>query len=185
MSQTITQEIHGVDASAAPVGSYSGFDKQFIGGVWRSGRRAGSPSGGGDPKGLVLPPHVFTDVKNDDPVAREELFGPVAPIISCHGEDEALRLANATEYGLSAAVFTRDLERGARFAEQIESGMAHVNDQAVNDLANNPFGGEKNSGLGRFGGEWAIEAFTTDQWVTLQHIQRRFPFQASAAAASR
>ena len=57
--------------------------------------------------------------------------------------------------------------------------MAHVNDQPVNDLPNCPFGGEKNSGIGRFGGEWAIEAFTTDQWVTVQHEPRVFPMRAS------
>jgi aldehyde dehydrogenase (NAD+) len=133
----------------------------------------------GKPEGLVLPPHVFADVRNDMTVAREELFGPVAPIIRVRGEEEALRTANDTEQGLSGCVFTGDLERGARFAQRVESGMAHVNDQPVNDLPNNPFGGEKNSGVGRFGGEWAIEAFTTDQWVTVQHEPREFPRRAS------
>lgn len=54
--------------------------------------------------------------------------------------------------------------------------MTHVNDQPVNDLANNPFGGEKNSGLGRFGGDWIIDEFTTDQWITVQHSPRQYPF---------
>lgn len=133
----------------------------------------------GEPQGLVVPPHVFADVRNDMSIAREEIFGPVAPIIRVQGEEEALRTANHTEQGLSGCVFTRDLERGARFLQRLESGMAHVNDQPVNDLPNCPFGGEKNSGIGRFGGEWAIEAFTTDQWVSVQHEPRRYPQRAS------
>ena len=86
--------------------------------------------------------------------------------------------SNDTEYGLSSCVFTRDLERGARFAQRIEAGMAHVNDQPVNDLPGSPFGGEKNSGIGRFNGEWAVVAFTTDQWVTVQYTPRRYTANA-------
>jgi aldehyde dehydrogenase (NAD+) len=129
----------------------------------------------GEPQGLVLPPQVFVDVTNDMSLAREELFGPIAPVIRAHDDDDALRIANDTEYGLSAAVFTSDLGRGARFAERLQSGMAHVNDQPVADFANCPFGGEKNSGVGRFGGTWAVEAFTTDQWLTVQHGPRTYP----------
>ncbi|HYZ85629.1 MAG TPA: aldehyde dehydrogenase family protein [Bryobacteraceae bacterium] len=141
-------------------------------------RCAGFPQlAGGEPNGLVLPPHVFRDVRNHHPLARDELFGPVAPILRAKNEEDALRIANDTEYGLSSAVFTRDLERGARFAVRLEAGMSHVNDQPVNDLPNNPFGGEKNSGLGRFGGIWAVAAFTTDHWVTLQHTPARYPFR--------
>jgi aldehyde dehydrogenase (NAD+) len=141
-------------------------------------RAAGIPEVlGGDPDGQVLPPHVFRDVDNTHPIARDELFGPVAPILCARGDEDALRIANSTEYGLSSSVFTRDLERGARFARGIEAGMSHVNDQPVNDLPNNPFGGEKNSGIGRFGGVWAVEAFTTDHWVTLQHTPARYPFR--------
>jgi aldehyde dehydrogenase (NAD+) len=137
---------------------------------------------GGEPRGLVLPPHVFADVTNDQRLAREEIFGPVAPVIRAHGEDDALRIANDTEYGLSSCVFTRDVERGVRFAQRIEAGMAHVNDQPVNDLPGSPFGGEKNSGIGRFNGAWAIQAFTTDQWVTLQHRPRAYPVNADQLA---
>jgi aldehyde dehydrogenase (NAD+) len=137
---------------------------------------------GGDPQGLVLPPHVFTEVKNDQPLAKEELFGPVAPVIRAHGDEDALRLANDTTYGLSSAVFTRDMDRGLRFARQVQAGMTHVNDQPVNDLPFNPFGGEKNSGIGRFNGKWAVEAFTTEHWITLQHIPRRYPQNAEEIA---
>ena len=79
-------------------------------------------------------------------------------------------------YGLSSAVFTRDEGRGLRFALRMEAGMTHINDQTVNDLPNSPFGGEKNSGIGRFGGNWAIEEFTTDHWITVQHTPRTYAF---------
>jgi aldehyde dehydrogenase (NAD+) len=133
---------------------------------------------GGAPNGLVLPPHVFADVRSDMPLAQNEIFGPVAPFIRARGEDEALRIANDTQHGLSGAVFTRDLERGERFARRLEIGMVHVNDQPIIDLPNSPFGGEKNSGIGRFNGQWVIEAFTTDQWLTVQHSPRHLPFDA-------
>jgi aldehyde dehydrogenase (NAD+) len=144
---------------------------------------------GGDPDGLVLPPHVFADVSNDDELAHNELFGPIAPVIRARDEDDALRIANDTEYGLSSAVFTADLGRGVRFARRIEAGMTHVNDQPVNDLPFNPFGGEKNSGVGRFNGRWAVDAFTTDHWVSVQHTPRRYPtsareFNAQAGASA-
>jgi aldehyde dehydrogenase (NAD+) len=135
---------------------------------------------GGEPRGPVIPPHVFADVANDSRLAREEIFGPIAPIIRARGEDDALRIANDTEHGLAGAVFTGDLDRGARFAQRLEVGMAHVNDQPVIDLPNSPFGGEKNSGIGRFNGTWVVEAFTTDQWVTVQRTPRNFPWNADA-----
>lgn len=128
----------------------------------------------GGPSGLLLPPHVLL-AGNDVATAREEVFGPVITVIRADGEEDALRIANDTEYGLSSAVFTRDVERGVRFALRVEAGMTHVNDSPVNDDANTAFGGEKASGIGRFGGEWAIEEFTTDHWVSVQHRERRFP----------
>jgi aldehyde dehydrogenase (NAD+) len=129
----------------------------------------------GKPDGLVLPPIVLDDVTNDMPAAHEELFGPVAPILRFSGEDEAVRIANDTEYGLSSAVFSRDLETAHRVARRLQVGMTHINDWPVNDEANTAFGGEKASGLGRFGGEWAIEEFTTDHWISEQHAPRRYP----------
>src|SRR5690606_2475525 len=131
---------------------------------------------GGDPEGLVLPPHVFADVRNEMPVAREETFGPIAPILRADGEADAQRIANDTPFGLSSAVFTRDRERGVRFALGLQVGMTHVNDTSVNDMPNNPFGGEKNSGIGRFNGQWVIDEFTTDHWVTVQHTPIAYPF---------
>ena len=139
---------------------------------------------GGEPDGQVLPPHIFAGVPNDAALAQNEIFGPVAPVIRARDEQDALRIADGTEYGLSGAVFTRDLERGTRFARRLQIGMVHVNDQPVNDLPNNPFGGEKNSGIGRFNGPWVVSAFTTDQWVTVQHQPRPYPFGPAAPGES-
>lgn len=94
---------------------------------------------GGDPQGQVLPPHVFVGVTNDMEVAQEEMFGPIAPIIKVNGEAEAQRVANGTQYGLSSAVFTRDTERGLRFALGVQAGMTHVNDHSVDDTPTGPF----------------------------------------------
>ena len=132
---------------------------------------SGEPSG---PTGQVLPPHVLTG-GNDVATAAEEVFGPVATIIKAGGEQEALRIANDTAYGLSSGVYTGDAGRGLRFALDIDAGMTHVNDTTVNDEINTAFGGEKDSGIGRFGGEWAIEEFTTDRWISVQHQPRQFP----------
>jgi aldehyde dehydrogenase (NAD+) len=131
---------------------------------------------GGEPHGLVLPPQVFLEARNDSEFVQTEQFGPIVPIIRADSEDEALRLANETEAGLSSAVFTRNEGRGLRFALQVQAGMTHINDMSVNDAPNNPFGGEKNSGIGRFGGDWIIDEFTTDHWITIQHKPRPYPF---------
>ena len=123
----------------------------------------------------MLPAHVLLG-SNQVATARQEVFGPVVTIIRARDEDDALAIANDTEYGLSSAVFTEDAQRGVEFALRVEAGMTHVNDSPLNDENNTAFGGEKESGLGRFGGEWAIEEFTTDHWVSVQHTKRAFPF---------
>jgi aldehyde dehydrogenase (NAD+) len=131
---------------------------------------------GGDPfgpTGLCLPPHVLTG-GNDVATAQEEVFGPVMTVIKASNEDEALQIANDTEYGLSSAVFSRDVERAARFARRIRAGMTHINDSPVNDDANTAFGGVKGSGIGRFGGQWAMDEFTTDHWISVQHEPRKY-----------
>ncbi|NLD00600.1 MAG: aldehyde dehydrogenase family protein [Gammaproteobacteria bacterium] len=131
---------------------------------------------GGAAQGNVLPPHVFGNVTADMDIAREEIFGPLVGIQSATDEQHALVLANQSEYGLSSAVFTASLERGVRFAQGIQAGMTHINDMPVNDAPNAAFGGEKGSGLGRFNGEWAIQEFTRDHWITVQHTPRQYPF---------
>ena len=131
---------------------------------------------GGKPDGQLLPPHVFTDVPPQSALAREESFGPIVPILRAANEAEALALANDTDYGLSSAVFCGDPERGVRFARQVEAGMTHVNDSPVQDEPHLPFGGEKNSGLGRCGGQWIMDEFTSTHWVSVQHTRREYPF---------
>lgn len=126
------------------------------------------------PAGLTLPPHVLLG-SNEVATAREEVFGPVITIIPADGEEDALRLVNDTEYGLSSAVHTGDRERGTRFALRVRAGMTHVNDSPVNEEDHVAYGGEKLSGLGRFGGAWSVEEFTTDHWVSIQHELRPYP----------
>ena len=131
---------------------------------------------GGETRGLVVPPHIFTGVANDSAFAQAEQFAPIAPIIRAADEEEAIALANATEFGLSSAVFTRDTARGVRVARRIEAGMTHVNDISIQDSPFNMFGGEKNSGIGRFNGDWIVSEFTTDHWITVQDGPREYPF---------
>lgn len=122
----------------------------------------------GEADGLVVPPIVLAGVGNDMPCAAEENFGPVAPAIVFDSEDEGIALANDTDAGLSAAVFTDDIGRGLRVARRVEAGMVHVNDSPVADEANTAFGGMKRSGIGRFGGRWAVDEFTEAKWISLQ-----------------
>lgn len=130
----------------------------------------------GEASGRLIPPHIFADVPNDSCLAQTEQFAPVASIIRAEDEDHALRLANETEFGLSSAVFTRDEARGLKFASGIHAGMTHINDITPNDDPDNMFGGEKNSGIGRFNSDWIIHEFTREQWITVQREARHYPF---------
>lgn len=130
----------------------------------------------GEIEGQVVPPHIFTEVTADMDLFRNEIFGPLVGIVRAKDENEALKLANDTEYGLSSSVFTTDMEKGLRFARGIRAGMTHVNDITVNDESNVPFGGEKNSGIGRFNGEWVLEEMTRLHWVSYQHKPRDYAF---------
>jgi acyl-CoA reductase-like NAD-dependent aldehyde dehydrogenase len=130
---------------------------------------------GGTHQGLFYQPTVLADVTPEMRVFREETFGPVAPIITVKGVDEAVALANDSEYGLSAGIITRDEERGLAVARRLQTGMAHVNCSSVNDEPHVPFGGVKNSGIGRHGGKASIEAFTETRWLTLERGGRHFP----------
>ncbi|RBP67816.1 aldehyde dehydrogenase (NAD+) [Brevibacterium sanguinis] len=127
-------------------------------------------------EGRVVAPQVFADVTSEMELFREEIFGPIVGIVRAADEAEALALANDTVFGLSSSVFTRDIERGVRFARGIKAGMTHINDITVSDEAHVMFGGEKNSGLGRFNGDWAIEEFTTDHWISVRSQPQAFPF---------
>ncbi|MGP4062683.1 aldehyde dehydrogenase family protein [Halobacillus sp. H74] len=131
---------------------------------------------GGKADGSVFQPTVLTGVTNDMPVAEKEMFGPVSSIIKVSSEEEAIKVANGTPYGLSGSVFTRNVHRGVEVAKRVETGMIHINDQSVNDEAHVAFGGEKESGTGRFGGEWALDKFTTVKWIGVMNGYREFPF---------
>lgn len=130
---------------------------------------------GGKVEGCLMQPTVLKNVKNDMPIAQNEIFGPVAAIIKADNEDEAVEMANDSPYGLSGSIFTEDLHHGTHLAMKIETGMIHINDQSVNDEAHVAFGGEKDSGVGRFNGEWAIDKFTTVKWISVQSGYREFP----------
>ena len=106
---------------------------------------------------------------------RDESFGPVVGIIRARDEAHAIELANDTDYGLSASVFTRDTARGLRVAKQIKSGICHVNGPTVHDEPQMPFGGTKASGYGRFGGKAGIDAFTELRWVTIETQPGHYP----------
>ena len=106
---------------------------------------------------------------------REESFGPVVCVVRVNGADEAVRVANDTEYGLSAAVFGRDIARAFEVAKRIDSGICHVNGPTVHDEAQMPFGGVKASGYGRFGGKAGIAEFTELRWITIETGPQHYP----------
>jgi acyl-CoA reductase-like NAD-dependent aldehyde dehydrogenase len=122
-----------------------------------------------------MPATVIDKVTSSMKLFREESFGPVVAIIRARDEAEAIALANDTEYGLSAAVFTKDTARGLRVAKQINSGMCHINGPTVHDEAQMPFGGVKASGYGRFGGKAGIDSFTELRWITIETQPGHFP----------
>ena len=132
---------------------------------------------GGTHEGLFYKPTVLTDVTSSQAAWREEIFGPVAPVVTFDSDDEALALANDSEYGLTGAVYSRSISRGLALAQRMRSGMVHVNDQTVNDEATIPFGGMGASGNGaRFGGPANWDEFTEWQWVTVREDPRSYPY---------
>jgi acyl-CoA reductase-like NAD-dependent aldehyde dehydrogenase len=131
---------------------------------------------GGETEGSVYHATLVADVPEDSDLARLETFGPVATVQVVRSAEEAVERANDTPYGLSAGIITSDPDRGLALAQQIESGIVHVNDQTVADEPQMPFGGVKGSGFGRFGGTAAINEFTELQWVTVTSGTHPFPF---------
>jgi acyl-CoA reductase-like NAD-dependent aldehyde dehydrogenase len=130
---------------------------------------------GGNSAGVLMPATVIDKVTPAMKLFREESFGPVVAIIRAKDEAHAIALANDTEYGLSAAVFTKDTARGLRVARQIKSGICHINGPTVHDEAQMPFGGVKGSGYGRFGGKAGIDAFTELRWITIETQPGHYP----------
>ncbi len=130
---------------------------------------------GGHANGVLMDATLLDHVTPAMRIYHEESFGPVAAIIRVDGADEAVRVANDTEYGLAAAVFGRDVSRALQLARRIESGICHINGATVQDEAHAPFGGVKASGYGRFGGSAAIHEFTELRWITIGSSRRSYP----------
>lgn len=131
---------------------------------------------GGATDNTIMPATIVDKVTPDMRLFREESFGPVVCVVRARDADHAVELANDTEYGLSAAVFGRDISRALEVARRIESGICHVNGPTVGDEAQMPFGGVKASGYGRFGGTAAIDAFTELRWITIENPDQHYPF---------
>jgi len=132
---------------------------------------------GGSNDGRFYRPTVLTGVTPAMAAFNEEIFGPVAPITTFATDEEAIALANDTEYGLSAAIFSNDVDRAMKIAERLNTGLAHINDQTINDNAVIPFGGMGASGNGgRFGSTTNLEEFTTWRWMTIRPQGHPYPF---------
>jgi benzaldehyde dehydrogenase (NAD) len=130
---------------------------------------------GGEAQGACFQPTVLAGVTPDMRIYGEESFGPVVSVVAVDDAEEAIRVANDTEYGLSAAVFSRDVPRALSVARRIRSGICHVNSSTVQDEAQMPFGGVGDSGYGRFGARAALDEFTELRWVSVQEGSRHYP----------
>ena len=125
---------------------------------------------------LVVAPTVLSDATNDMAAACNEHFGPVAPVIPVSSDEEAIELANDTQYGLAASVWSGDRNRAEDVADAIDAGMVHINDQPIHEEPNVPFGGMKASGIGRFHGDAIVRELTEEKWISVQREPRTFPF---------
>lgn len=130
---------------------------------------------GGKGESVVMNATVVDGVTSAMNLYRDESFGPVVAVIRARDEEHAIELANDTEYGLSAAVFTKDTARGLSVARRIHSGICHVNGPTVHDEPQMPFGGVGASGYGRFGGRQGIDSFTETRWITVETLPGHFP----------
>jgi acyl-CoA reductase-like NAD-dependent aldehyde dehydrogenase len=131
---------------------------------------------GGARKGAVHSATLLDHVTAEMRIYQQESFGPVKPVIRVKDQDAAIAVANDTEYGLSAAVFGQDIKRAMSVADQIESGIVHINGPTVADEPHMPFGGVGASGFGRFGGAASIAEFTDLRWVTVEDPDQHYPF---------
>lgn len=118
---------------------------------------------------------MLDKVTPDMKIYYHESFGPVVSIVRAKDEEDAVRIANDTEYGLSAAVFSRDIAQAMRVAKRIQSGICHINASTVSDEAQMPFGGVKASGYGRFGGKAGVAEFTDLRWITIDTAPGHYP----------
>jgi len=131
---------------------------------------------GGEAVGPCFQATLLTNVPEDSEFSKHETFGPVAAVEVVDSAEEAVARANRTSYGLSAGIITSDRDRGLMLAQQIDSGIVHVNDQTVADEPQMPFGGVKDSGFGRFGGQAVVDEFTELRWITARSGTHPFPF---------
>jgi acyl-CoA reductase-like NAD-dependent aldehyde dehydrogenase len=131
---------------------------------------------GGEADGANYQATLLSDVPEDSEFAQFETFGPVAAIEIVDSADDAVARANSTPYGLAAGIITSDPDKGLALAQRIQAGIVHINDQPVHDEPQMPFGGVKDSGWGRFGGQAAMDEFTELRWITVQSGTRPFPF---------
>ncbi|MDH2431709.1 aldehyde dehydrogenase [Pokkaliibacter sp. MBI-7] len=131
---------------------------------------------GGQVDGAIMQPTVVDHIVPSMSLYRDESFGPVLSIIRVNSDEEAITIANDSDYGLSAAVFSKDISRAMNVARRIDSGICHINSATVHDEAQMPFGGVKDSGWGRFGGKAGIAEFTDLRWMTIQTADNHYPF---------
>jgi benzaldehyde dehydrogenase (NAD) len=131
---------------------------------------------GGKADSTLMPATLLDEVNAQMRIYHEETFAPVKAIVRVRGTEAAIACANDNPFGLAAAVFGRDLARAWQVAGRIQSGICHINGPTVHDEAQMPFGGVKDSGWGRFGGQAGIEAFTELRWITMQTSPRHYPF---------
>jgi len=158
-----------------PVINESQRDK-IVGFVEESVAQGATVEAGGDHDGLFVEPTVLSGVTNDMPTACNEHFGPVAPVIPFGSDAEAVELANDTEYGLSGSVHSSDVSRARDVADELETGMVHINDQPLNDEPHVPFGGVGASGIGRYNDEQILETLTELKWISVQREPREYPY---------
>ena len=130
---------------------------------------------GGKAHGPCYPPTVVYGVTPAMRMYHEESFGPAKPIVIASDAEDALRIANDTPYGLSSALFTRDVNKALRMAEKLEFGICHINGATVHDEPQVPFGGEKDSGYGKFGGRAGLDEFTELRWITIRRSPTPYP----------
>ncbi|RYE90638.1 MAG: aldehyde dehydrogenase family protein, partial [Oxalobacteraceae bacterium] len=131
---------------------------------------------GGEADGASMPATIVDHVKPGMVIYDEETFGPVTTVVRVNGDEEAIRVANDTEYGLSSAVFSGNISRAMNVASRLQFGCVHVNGATVQNEAQAPYGGMKNSGYGRFDGRAVIDEFTEIKWITLENAAQPYPF---------
>jgi acyl-CoA reductase-like NAD-dependent aldehyde dehydrogenase len=131
---------------------------------------------GGEAVGACFQATLLTDVPEGSDFAKHETFGPVVSVEIVDSAEDAVRRANDTSYGLSSGIITTDSDRGLALAQQMDSGIVHINEQTVGDEPQMPFGGVKDSGFGRFGGTAVVDEFTEVRWVTVQSGSHPYPF---------